>query len=163
MTYAPELELHLTVLYRYTGSNLVADVSYDLWLAPSDGGRNEYEIMVWLAALGGAGPIGNPIATTTINGVNWTLHKGPNGSTTVFSFIAQSTINNWNGDLKPFFDYLTSRQGVSKNTWITNLQAGTEPFSGKPAGFRNRLLQFLTYIAGSNAVFRTSKYSMSVA
>lgn len=118
---------------RYTGSSIVADVSYDLWLAPSAGANDQYEIMVWLAALGAAGPIsdtGSPIATPTINGVAWKLYKGPNGSTTVFSFVADSTITNWNGDMKKFFDYLTAHNGVSATSVVTHLQAGTEPFTG---------------------------------
>lgn len=120
-------------LSRYTGDNLVADVSYDLWLAPSASAPDQYEIMVWLASLGGAGPIsstGSPIATPTINGVTWKLFKGPNGDTTVFSFVAPSNIQNWSGDMKQFFNYLTSGQGVSANSVITHLQAGTEPFTG---------------------------------
>jgi xyloglucan-specific endo-beta-1,4-glucanase len=41
----------------YTGSDIVADVSYDIFTSSTSGGASEYEIMVWLAALGGAGPI----------------------------------------------------------------------------------------------------------
>lgn len=119
---------------RYSGSQLVADVSYDLWLAPSASSANQYEIMIWLGKYGGAGPISStgstPVATPTINGVSWQLFKGPNGSTTVFSFVAPSNINSWNGDLKLFFNYLTSSQGVSTNMVVTSLQAGTEPFIG---------------------------------
>ena len=43
--------------WSYTGSSIVADVSYDMFTSSSAGGSNEYEIMIWLAALGGAGPI----------------------------------------------------------------------------------------------------------
>ncbi|EHK39357.1 glycoside hydrolase family 12 protein [Trichoderma atroviride IMI 206040] len=135
--------------WQYSGSQLVADVAYDLWLAPSASSANQYEIMIWLGKYGGAGPISStgstPIATPTINGVSWQLFKGPNGSTTVFSFVAPSNINSWNGDLKLFFNYLTSSQGVSTSMVVTSLQAGTEPF------------------IGSNAVFTTTQYSISVA
>jgi len=41
--------------WTYTGSNVVADVSYDMFTSSKAGGSNEFEIMVWLAALGGAG------------------------------------------------------------------------------------------------------------
>ncbi|CAG8976988.1 hypothetical protein HYALB_00009782 [Hymenoscyphus albidus] len=136
-----------TWTWRYTGDNMVADVSYDLWLAPSVGANNQYEIMVWLGSYGGAGPIsstGSTIATPTIAGTKWNLFKGPNGDTTVFSFVAPSNIGNFQADLKLFFNYLTSSQGVSTNSVVTSLQAGTEPFSG------------------SNAVFKTSAYTISV-
>ncbi|KAH6707739.1 concanavalin A-like lectin/glucanase domain-containing protein [Leptodontidium sp. 2 PMI_412] len=142
-----------TWTWRYTGSNMVADVSYDLWLAPSVGANNQYEIMIWLGSYGGAGPIsstynsaGNavPVATPTILGTKWNLFKGPNGDTTVFSFVAPSNQGNFEGDLKLFFNYLTSSQGVSTSAVVTSLQAGTEPFTG------------------SNAVFTTSKYTINV-
>ncbi|KAI8712718.1 hypothetical protein NCS52_01370600 [Fusarium sp. LHS14.1] len=133
--------------WRYTGSNMIADVSYDLWLAPSASANNKYEIMVWVGAYGGAGPIsstGSAIATVSIAGNSWKLFKGPNGDTTVFSFVATKNVGNFNGDLNEFFKYLTSKQGVSKDMVITSLQAGTEPFEG------------------SNAVFKTYDYTIKV-
>jgi xyloglucan-specific endo-beta-1,4-glucanase len=91
--------------------------------------------MVWLGSLGGAGPISStgstPLATPTIAGTTWKLFKGPNGDTTVFSFIAPSNIASFNGDLKGFFNYLTTSQGVSTSNVVTSLQAGTEPFIGE--------------------------------
>ncbi|CAN8104860.1 unnamed protein product [Discula destructiva] len=134
--------------WTYTGTSIVADVAYDLWLAPTSGGTNKYEIMVWLTALGGAGPIsstGSALATVTIAGHSWKVYSGPNGSTTVFSFVATSAISSFSGDLNLFFQYLVSSQGVSNSMYITSLQAGTEPFTG------------------SNAVFTTSAYSIAVA
>ncbi|KAL3421448.1 xyloglucan-specific endo-beta-1,4-glucanase A [Phlyctema vagabunda] len=134
--------------WRYTGTNMVADVSYDLWLAPSVGAANQYEIMIWLGSYGGAGPISStgstPLASPTILGTKWKLFKGPNGDTTVFSFVAPTNIGNFEGDLKAFFTYLVASQGVSASSVVTSLQAGTEPFSG------------------SNAVFKTSAYTISV-
>ncbi|KXH34829.1 xyloglucan-specific endo-beta-1,4-glucanase A [Colletotrichum salicis] len=133
--------------WSYTGSNIVADVAYDLWLAPSVGANNKYEIMIWLGALGGAGPIsstGKTIDTPTIAGTKWSLYSGPNGDTTVYSFVAPSQIKSFNGDLNLFFTYLTSKQGVAKTNVITSLQGGTEPFSG------------------TNAVFTTSAYTLTV-
>ncbi|KAF4877815.1 putative xyloglucan-specific endo-beta-1,4-glucanase A [Colletotrichum siamense] len=134
--------------WSYTGSNLVADVAYDLWLAPSVGANNKYEIMIWLGSYGGAGPIsstGSKIASPKIAGTTWSLFSGPNGDTTVFSFVAPSNIGSFNGDLKGFFDYLVSSQGVANTNVVTSLQAGTEPFSG------------------TNAVFKTSAISISVS
>ncbi|KAF9876611.1 hypothetical protein CkaCkLH20_06019 [Colletotrichum karsti] len=133
--------------WSYTGSNLVADVAYDLWLAPSVGANNKYEIMIWLGSYGGAGPIsstGSKIASPKVAGTTWSLFKGPNGDTTVFSFVAPSNIASFNGDLKGFFDYLVSSQGVANTNVVTSLQAGTEPFSG------------------TNAVFKTSAISIAV-
>ena len=103
--------------------------------------------MVWLAAYGGAGPIsstGSPVDTPTIGGQKYSLYSGPNGDTTVYSFVASSTITDFSGDMMDFFNYLVQNQGVSDSYYITSLQAGTEPFTG------------------SDAVFTTSAYSLSV-
>lgn len=132
---------------RYTGTKLVADVAYDMWLAPSVGASNTYEIMIWLGIYGGAFPIsssGKAIASHTIAGTKWKLYKGPHKDTTVFSFVAPSNITSFDADLKLFFNYLTETQGVSSSHVVTGLQAGTEPFTG------------------SNAVFTTSKYTLKV-
>ncbi|KAJ5308816.1 hypothetical protein PENANT_c013G01565 [Penicillium antarcticum] len=116
-----------------TNTNVVADIAYDMFLSSTADGDEEYEIMVWLAALGGAGPIsstGSAIATVTINGVSWKLYKGPNGSMTVYSFVASSTVTNFSGDMLDFFTYLENNQGLSSSLYLTHVQAGTEPFTG---------------------------------
>ena len=105
-----------------------------MWLAPSASSDNDYEIMVWLAAYGGAGPIsstGSAVATPTIGGSTYDLYKGTNGDTTVFSFVASSHLGNYEGDLLDFFTYLTTYEGVSSSQVVTAIQAGTEPFDGE--------------------------------
>ncbi|KAH8166588.1 hypothetical protein CIB48_g1688 [Xylaria polymorpha] len=134
--------------YSYTGSNMVANVAYDLFTSSSASGSSEYEVMVWLAALGGAGPIsssGSPVATPSIAGVSWKLYDGYNGNMHVFSFVASSQVTSFSGDLKAFLSYLTSNQGMSTSQFVTSIGAGTEPF------------------VGSNAVLTTTAYSISVS
>jgi xyloglucan-specific endo-beta-1,4-glucanase len=117
----------------YTGSDIVADVAYDMFTSSSASGSNEYEVMVWLGALGGAGPIsstGSAIATTTINGVSWKLYKGPNGSMTVYSFVASSSATSFSGDLLNFFKYLESSWAFPSGQYLLSIGAGTEPFVG---------------------------------
>ncbi|KAI8634278.1 family 12 glycosyl hydrolase [Xylariaceae sp. FL1651] len=136
-----------TWTYTYTGSNLVADVAYDMFTSSSASGSSEYEIMVWLAALGGAGPIsssGSPIATPTIAGVSWKLYDGYNGAMHVYSFVASSQVTNFSGDLKAFLTYLNTNRGMPTSQYLTSLGAGTEPFTG------------------SNAVLTTTAYSVAV-
>lgn len=61
--------------------------------------------MIWLSAIGGAGPIsatGSSIATVTIAGASWKLWKGTNSQMTVFSFVAESAQSNFSGDLNEF-------------------------------------------------------------
>jgi xyloglucan-specific endo-beta-1,4-glucanase len=110
-------------------------------------GANEYEIMIWLAALGGAGPLsstGSPIATPTIGGKSWKLFSGPNGQTTVYSFVATSEITSYSGDIKLFLAWLVANEGFSTNQYLTSIGAGTEPFDG------------------SDAVLSVSAYSISI-
>lgn len=134
--------------WSYTGDDIVADVAYDLFTSSTADGDEEYEIMIWLSALGGAGPIsstGSSIATTTIGGVSFDLYSGPNGQMTVFSFVASADANSFNADLKDFVDYLTTNQGLSTSQYLISMGAGTEPFSG------------------TNAVFTTTAFSVELS
>ena len=99
--------------------------------ASTDVNAHTYEIMIWLAALGGAGPIsstGSPVATTTIAGTTWKLYKGPNGSTTVFSFVAEQQVTHFSGDLLDFYKYLETAQSLPSSQYLVYIGAGTEPF-----------------------------------
>ncbi|KAL4736700.1 concanavalin A-like lectin/glucanase domain-containing protein [Aspergillus similis] len=122
--------------WQYSTTDIVADVAYDIFTSSSAGGDSEYEIMIWLAALGGAGPIsstGSSIATVTLGGVTWNLYSGPNGSMQVYSFVASSTTESFSADLMDFINYLVENQGLPTSQYLTNVQAGTEPFTGSDA------------------------------
>lgn len=134
--------------WSYTGNDIVADVSYDMWLAPTADGTDDYEIMVWLDAIGGAGPIsstGSAVADVTIGSVTWNLFSGANGATTVHSFVAQSAQQEWTGDMMDFFTYLIENEGVPDTHYLTSIGAGTEPFTG------------------TDAIFSSSAFSISVS
>ena len=77
-----------------------------------------------------------PVASPTLAGHSWSLYKGPNGDTTVFSFVASSEITDFSGDIKDFFDYLTSNEGLSSSQYLISIGAGmssqTVDFSLKP-------------------------------
>ncbi|KAL4928568.1 putative endoglucanase [Aspergillus undulatus] len=121
-----------------TGSDVVANVAYDLFTTSSVGGDSEFEIMIWLAALGGAGPIsstGSSIASVTLGGVSWNLWYGLNGNMEVYSFVASSTTQSFSADLIDFVNYLVDSQGLSSSQYLTHVQAGTEPFVGTDASF----------------------------
>ncbi|KAG8810284.1 hypothetical protein FRC17_002993, partial [Serendipita sp. 399] len=138
-----------TWVWSQTGSNPINNVAYDL-MTTASGNVNDahtYEIMIWLGAFGGAGPIsssGSPVATPTIAGSSWRLFDGYNGSMRVFSFVASSNIQSFTGDLKAFLTYLASNNGFDTNQYLTVLQAGTEPFTG------------------SNVVLTTSRYTVAL-
>lgn len=104
----------------------------------------ETEIMIWLAALGGAGPLGSSVGTFASGGVTWTLYSGNNGANDVYSFVASSEVTNLSADILPFLKHLVDAGYISDSLYLIAVQAGTEPFTG------------------SNAVLKTSSYSVSV-
>ncbi|KAI0314500.1 glycoside hydrolase family 12 protein [Amylostereum chailletii] len=121
--------------YASASSDLVADVSYDLWLsnvASSSGASSTstFEIMVWLSARGGAGPAGSQIGTATVDGVTWKLFQGTVSTWQVFSFVAPTEITNFDSDLLPFLTFLVENHGVPSSQFLVQAQAGTEPFIG---------------------------------
>lgn len=69
----------------------------------------------------------------TIAGTSWSLYKGLNGSTTVFSFVAASEVTSFSGDIKAFFTYLISNEGLSSSQYLTSVGSGTEAFTGSNA------------------------------
>lgn len=105
--------------------------------------------MIWLAALGGAFPISStgttPIATPTIGGISWNLYSGPNGATTVYSFVASREQTDFSGDINDFLTYLQQNEGLSSSQYLLSIQAGTEPFTGE------------------NAELKTTAYSVSLS
>ncbi|KUI56151.1 Endoglucanase cel12C [Cytospora mali] len=138
--------LPTTWSWSYTGTSIVADVAYDAFTSSTATGTAEYEIMIWLAALGGAGPIsstGSTIATPTIDSVTWDLYYGENGATQVYSFVASSEVTSFSGDLLAFFTYLINTDGLPSSQYLQSVGAGTEVFTG------------------SDAVFSVSAYSLS--
>ena len=138
--------IHSTWSYTLTGDSLVCDVSYDMFTskdptATLGGDYHDYEVMVWLAQLGGAAPIAdhyNPDGTATVTagnvplaGDSWNLYSGTNKQTgtKVFSFIAVSQVNDFKGDLMDFFHYLEKSQGLPSSQNLVYVAAGMEPFT----------------------------------
>ncbi|KAF8186988.1 concanavalin A-like lectin/glucanase [Mycena galopus ATCC 62051] len=130
-----------TWTWSYSTSSVVADVAYDLFTSNSAGGAAVNEIMIWLAAFGGAGPISAefnsagqavPIESNlSLAGHTWNLYFGSNGANNVYSFLPTSgTITSFSGDINLFFKYLTANQGVSTSQFLTTAQGGTEATSG---------------------------------
>ncbi|KAG6583201.1 cell 12A endoglucanase [Phytophthora cinnamomi] len=88
--------------FKYEGK-VVANVTYDLFTTSTLGGDAEYEVMVWLAAIGGAGPLsntGSAVAQVTVGGVDFNLCRGKNGNMTVYSYVATNTPTSFSADFK---------------------------------------------------------------
>lgn len=111
--------------WTYSGTDIVADVSYDSFTcSDATSGCTDYEVMVWLAALGGAGPIsssGSAIASPTIGGHSWNLYTGPNGAMTVYSFVASSEITSFSGDIMDFYNYLIDNEGFPSTQYLKTI------------------------------------------
>jgi len=122
--------------YTSAGSGLQADVSYDMWLSATDSPgtgaskTSTYEIMVWLSARGGVQPAGSQVGTATINGLTWQVWKGDVSNWVDFSFVPPEELPSFSEDLLPFFEYLVNNQGVPANSYLVQLQSGTEAFDG---------------------------------
>ncbi|PBK71480.1 concanavalin A-like lectin/glucanase [Armillaria solidipes] len=124
-----------------TSGTVTANVAYDLFTSSSAGGKNEYEIMIWLDNIN-AKPIsyhydatGAAIAivkSLSIAGYKWDLYYGNNGSNYVYSFLTsdKSAVKSFSGDLMDFFEYLTSKQGLSTSQYLITAQGGTEATQG---------------------------------
>jgi xyloglucan-specific endo-beta-1,4-glucanase len=126
--------------WEQSSSSVTADVAFDLFTASTPGGSNVNEVMIWLANIN-SGPIASSytssgaVPTTTdisLAGYTWNLYKGPNGDTTVYTFIPSSGqwITSLNADINVFLKYLTEHQGVSSSQYLKTLQAGTEATLG---------------------------------
>ncbi|KAG6583200.1 putative hydrolase [Phytophthora cinnamomi] len=137
--------------YDYDGG-LIANVAYDLFTSSTADGDAEYEIMVWLATIGGAGPLsntGSAVAQVAVGGVDFELYHGKNGNITVYSFVAPTIVNSYSTDLKQFFDNLPANLTIAPTQYLINVQAGTEPFVG------NGTLTVSKY----SAAVKTAEYS----
>ncbi|SPJ71753.1 probable endoglucanase I precursor [Fusarium torulosum] len=125
--------------WSYKGTDIRADVAYDLFTAadPNHATHSgEYELMIWLGKYGNVQPIGSLQGRADVEGHTWELWAGYNGSMKVFSFVAPSPINNFNADIKQFFNYLQKGQGFpADNQYLLTFQFGTEPFTGSNAKF----------------------------
>lgn len=64
-----------------------------------------------LANLGGLTPIGSPIGTVKAAGRDWELWDGYNGAMRVYSFVAPSQLNSFDGEIMDFFYVVKDMRG----------------------------------------------------
>lgn len=112
----------------------------DAFLGSQCGGAHQIEVMVWLAAFGGLGPIsasGSPISTPTIGSNHFKLYEGhsSDAGTTTYSFVADHEINHYSENLMAFFNHLVEYHGVSDSLVLQEVHAGTEAVDGQGAKF----------------------------
>ncbi|GMF38740.1 unnamed protein product [Phytophthora lilii] len=123
-----------TINYNYTSDgDMVSNVAYDMFTSWTPAGHPNNEVMVWLAAYGGATPkstSGQPIKTATLSGVEFDLYQGYNQNFVVYTYVAKQPVTSFKGDLKPFFNELPSNDPTQ---YLQVLQAGTQAFQGTNA------------------------------
>ncbi|RFU76588.1 glycoside hydrolase family 12 [Trichoderma arundinaceum] len=126
--------LPTTANWNYTGSNIRANVAYDLFTASNPNHvtySGDYELMIWLGKYGDISPIGSSQGTFTINGQSWQLYYGFNGAMQVYSFVAPSNTTSWSGDVKNIFNWLRDNRGYpASSQYVLSYQFGTESFTG---------------------------------
>jgi len=97
------------VTWSYSTLDLRANVAYDVFTAADANHANsggDYELMIWLARLGGIYPIGKSVGSVALAGRSWDLWVGMNGQMQVYSFVAAEPVMTFSADVKLFFNYL---------------------------------------------------------
>jgi xyloglucan-specific endo-beta-1,4-glucanase len=119
--------------YQVSDNPGTMNVAYDLWLHSMNNPTWENdptdEIMIWPYSAGGAGPIGEQVATVEIGGGTWALHEG-NIGWDVYSFVRTDNTTSVEFDLMDFLNYLAENRGLDASKYLTSVQAGTEVFVG---------------------------------
>jgi len=95
--------------------------AYDIWAD-----NNKYEIMLWMNQAGAVGPIGGSVATATVGGHSWNVHKGTNGANDVFSFIRTGgNTSSGTVDIKAIMNWIKT-QGWFADVTLGEVQFGFE-------------------------------------
>jgi hypothetical protein len=118
-------------------SDGVHNTAYDIW---ADG--HDYEIMVWVAASGGAAPISQTDTTKAdVSGGGWTVHRGTSGSTrATISFVRDSNSTSGAVDLLAILKY-AQQQGWFGDVTVSSVAFGWEIFSS-PGGMEFEVTDF---------------------
>ena len=112
------------------------NLAYDIWADPTprrDGQNTGMELMIWLKEAGGIAPIGTKTATAALGGATWDVWTGDNQGVNVVSYVRQGYVDRVDG--LPLTDFVHDAvdRGVAQPGWyLTNIQAGFEPWSGGP-------------------------------
>lgn len=110
------------------------NVAYDVWLDPTprrEGANTGAELMIWLDRTDRVQPIGAQEATVEVAGTRWAVWTGENHGTPVISYVREEPTDTVI-DL-PISEFVTeaTQRGVVEPTWfLTNIQAGFEPWIG---------------------------------
>jgi hypothetical protein len=110
------------------------DAAYDIWLDPTPKKTdvNKQEIMIWLNKQGSIQPVCCAVGDADIAGKNWKVWSGSNGANEVVSYVAPSAISNMTFNVLDFIADLVKRGKITDAFCLTSIQAGFEPWQGRP-------------------------------
>lgn len=126
--------------WKYTGT-YKGDVSYDIFTAadpanPTNKGINaDIEIMIWLSTSDRANvhPKGGDkpalASDLTFGDYKMDLFYGEDANAKTYSFVAQTDIPSFNGDVQQYIDYLVKNQKYDAKQKLVRFQFGSEVYS----------------------------------
>jgi Cellulose binding domain/Glycosyl hydrolase family 12 len=95
--------------------------AYDIWLNGTG-----IEVMVWTYVSGNVGPLGSPVGTVSLDGSNWTLYAGNNGSNPTYSFVRTANETSGTVNILNLLKYLENTKGYFANPTLSTIQYGWE-------------------------------------
>jgi hypothetical protein len=110
------------------------NVAYDVWLDPTprrEGANTGAELMIWLDRTDRVQPIGAERGSVEIGGAQWAVWTGENQGTPVISYVRdEPTTTVLDLPITEFVGDATRRGVVQPSWFLTNVQAGFEPWIG---------------------------------
>ncbi|MBB4928090.1 GH12 family glycosyl hydrolase domain-containing protein [Kitasatospora kifunensis] len=114
------------------------DASYDIWFDtnPNPAGQNDgEELMIWANHFGPSTPFGTKVGTVYLEGANWDVWYGRQGSSPAWntvSYVRQQPTNAITVNIKDFTDDSINSGWLQPSWYLTSVQFGFEPWVGGP-------------------------------
>ncbi len=110
------------------------NVAYDVWLDPTPRREEKNtgaELMIWLDRTDRVQPIGSKTGSVDLAGTSWAIWTGENEGTPVISYVREKpTTRVKDLSITDFVRDATGRGVVQPAWYLTNIQAGFEPWIG---------------------------------
>lgn len=114
---------------------MIATVAYDLMGMSLCGSIMDWNLQVWLDTYGDVTPPGSVTHTLEIGGKSFKLWQGFAHGMRTHTFVAETTMKDYTGDLMDFVDWSMDNLQVRPHWCIYGYQGGTQAFKGTNATF----------------------------